>query len=90
MNKARRELIANVMAKVDTLLEEIECLKETITDITAEEQEYMDNIPENLQGSSAYEKSESAIECLETAVGCMEDVVDNLTSVSESLEASKE
>ena len=53
MNKARRKNIQDVV-------NQLEDLKSTLEDLQGEEEEYRDNIPENLQGSERYEKAEEA------------------------------
>ena len=47
MNKARRKNIQDVV-------NQLEDLKSTLEDLQGEEEEYRDNIPENLQGSVRY------------------------------------
>ena len=47
MNKTRRGEIQKIMDKIEDLKEEIEAIQ-------ADEQEYIDNMPENLQGSERY------------------------------------
>ena len=53
MNKARRK---NLQAIIDQL----EALKGSLEDLRAEEEEYRDNIPENMQESERYEKADEA------------------------------
>ena len=57
MNKARRKNIQDVV-------NQLEDLKSTLEDLQGEEEEYRDNIPENLQGSERYEKAEEACDTL--------------------------
>ena len=61
MNKARRKNIQDVV-------NQLEDLKSTLEDLQGEEEEYRDNIPENLQGSERYEKAEEACDTLSEAV----------------------
>ena len=49
----------------------------------AEEEEYRDNIPENLQGGERYEKAEAACDSLSAAVDGIEDI---LSSIEEACE----
>ena len=53
MNKIRRK---NLQAIIDRLEE----LKGSLEDLQAEEEEYRDNIPENMQESERYEKADEA------------------------------
>ena len=71
MNKARRKSIQDVA-------DQLEELKSTLEDIQGEEEEYRDNIPENLQGSKRYEKADEACDTLSGAVDGLEDVITSL------------
>lgn len=75
MNKSRR-------AEIDALNEQIAALIETAETIRDDEQEYLDNIPENLLGSVRYDNAESAVDALDEAI-------DALTTASEQLEDAK-
>lgn len=74
MNKVRR---ANIKETVD-LIERVKSVLESILD---EEQEYYDNIPENLQTSQRAEDSEDAISNLEDAISNLEEAIGNLEEV---------
>lgn len=74
MNKVRR---ANIKETVD-LIERVKSVLESILD---EEQEYYDNIPENLQTSQRVEDSEDAISNLEDAISNLEEAIGNLEEV---------
>ena len=66
MNKVRRKAIEHVRASLDaerTLLEEIR----------DQEQEYLDNLPENMQAGEKAEKSEAYIEGLNAAMAALEE-----------------
>lgn len=77
MNKERRAEIQDVLKTLDNITAELEDLQSSIENIKDEEQEYLDNIPENLQESDRYHKSEEAIENLENACDTIEDTVEN-------------
>lgn len=75
MNKSRRQQLRK-------WLEDIEAIKNELERIIEDEQEYYDNIPENLQGSERASDSEEAIDnmneavsTIEEAMGIVEDVV---------------
>lgn len=74
MNKVRR---ANIKETVD-LIERVKSVLERILD---EEQDYYDNIPENLQSSQRAEDSEDAISNLEDAISNLEEAIGNLEEV---------
>ena len=54
MNNARRKEISKIRDDLASLYSDIETLMD-------EEQEYLDNMPENLQGSEKYETAEDAV-----------------------------
>jgi hypothetical protein len=68
MNKARREAIDVAIAKIEEGKSELETLME-------EEQDYLDNMPENLQSSEKGESAQAAIDALEGAVASLDDAV---------------
>jgi len=74
MNKYRRKDIEDLIKKLESIQEEIK----TITD---EEQEYYDNIPENLQMSEKAENSQNAISDLEDAECSVDDAISSLQSI---------
>lgn len=87
MNKERRKRIDKAIEEVNQLQEVLEELHQIVEVIRDEEQEYLENIPENLQGSERYETAENAVESLENAVDWFDGVdIDELIS---ALEESK-
>ena len=76
MNRVRRK---NLQGIIDQLVE----LKGSLEDLQTEEEEYRDNMPENLQGSERYEQADDACSNLS-------DAVDNLDEVISSIEAAIE
>ena len=76
MNKVRRK-------NLQSIANQLEYLKTQIEDICSDEEEYRDNIPENMQGSERYEKAD-------TACGNLSDAVDNLEEVIYSIESAIE
>lgn len=71
MNAKRRKRIQDTL---NILSEQLELLEE----LKAEEQEYVDNIPENLQGSERYEAAEEAAYNLEEAYDLVNDAIEKL------------
>lgn len=74
MNANRRKEIAKILA-------EAEKLKSKLESVLEEEQEYYDNVPENLQGSDRYQQSEECIGYMEDAVSSFEDIIDGLSNI---------
>lgn len=60
MNKARRRSIENVLNQLRDLQTSVEELRD-------EEQEHLNNIPQNLQGSTRCNESERAVDNLDSA-----------------------
>jgi len=71
MNKQRRK-------DIDTIIQTLEEIREQIQFVLEEEQEYLDNIPENLQNSERYETAQTAVSELEEADGSIDDIIEHL------------
>ncbi len=90
MNKARRKELLRLKERIEELQSEV---YDIITDLQCEsqdEQDYMDNMPENLQGSELYEKAEQALENMDEAVETLEGIADELSDAASSLETATE
>lgn len=74
MNNTRRKSIQNVISRIEELKEDLE----TILD---DEQEYLDNMPENLQESSRAETAQEAIDNMEMVVNSLDECIDTLGEV---------
>lgn len=66
MNKARRK-------ELEELYDIIYEAKDRLEMLHDEEEEYRDNIPENLQGSERYVRAEKAADALDSAMSSLED-----------------
>ena len=75
MNNPRRKAIDEIYAK-------LESLKTDLEDLMAEEEEYRDNMPENLQGGERYEKAEEACDNLQSAIDSMDEVLEYLSEAT--------
>lgn len=71
MNKTRRAIIRRVISTLEDLRTEI-------SDVLAEEQDALDNMPESLQYSTRYEEMEEAVDNLEYADDSFSDLIDYL------------
>ena len=69
MNKVRRK-------NLQSIIDRLEDIKADLEEITYEEEEYRDNIPENLQGSEKYERADEACDSLN-------DAADSITTAME-------
>jgi molecular chaperone GrpE (heat shock protein) len=68
MNKIRRKSLRDIIDQLEELKDALDTLKE-------EEEEYRDNIPENMQGSERYEIAEAACDNLDSAVDSLDEVI---------------
>lgn len=68
MNAARRKAIRNIA-------ETLESLRDQIEELSAENQEYYDNMPESLRGGDKGEAAQSAIEALGSARDSTDDAI---------------
>lgn len=68
MNKVRRKQLSK-------WLEDIEAIKNELESICSDEQDYFDNMPENLQGSQRGCDSEEAIEQMEEAISSIDEAI---------------
>ena len=76
MNKTRRK-------NLQSIIDQLEELKSSLEGLQAEEEEYRDNMPENLQGSERYEKADDAISNIEDAVSTLEYVISSIEAAME-------
>lgn len=90
MNKNRRKAIQDVIYKIHELESTMINILDDIEAIKNEEEEYLNNIPENLQNSSKYETAENAVNELESAYNDFENAKDSLDDVLSALENASE
>lgn len=76
MNKARRKELSRAVE----LLEEAQSIIESCRD---GEQEYMDNMPENLQESEKYYAAEEAVNNMDEAYDKIDEVINSVESAME-------
>ena len=74
MNKLRKQ-------KIREIRKEIENCKDSLQKVLDEEQDYFDNMPENLQGSMRGSDSEDAIDTMESCVEDLEKVIEELMGI---------
>lgn len=76
MNKQRRAAIQGISDQLESLCSALEELKD-------EEQEYIENMPENLRSSERCDTAEQAVSYLEYALINISEAVDNCISAIE-------
>ena len=87
MNKHRRKAIYNCIKLLSSQDPDLESIEYDITSILEEEDEYRDNMPENLQGGERYSDSEAASDSLNDAILYIQDAIsdENESSRKESI-----
>lgn len=68
MNKARRQ-------ELQKIADAITAAKEELESIQTDEEDYRDNMPENLQGSERYEIADAAVDSMSSAVEALEEAI---------------
>lgn len=76
MNKIRRK-------SLQTIIDQLEDLKSGLEELQAVEEEYRDNMPENLLGSERYEKADEVVSNLEDAVSSLEEAISSIETAIE-------
>lgn len=74
MNKNRRQQLREWIERVNVI-------KAGLESILAEEEEYFDNIPENLQGSMNGMNSEESIDKMNDAIVCIEEAIESIEEI---------
>jgi len=74
MNNTRRKAIKKI-------IEQLEVLSDQISDLQDEEQDYMDNMPENLQTSERYDIAEAAVDSLSNAQSSVDEAISSLEEI---------
>lgn len=69
MNRIRRKALNDIK-------DQIEMLRCSLEQLAEEEEEYRDNMPENLQGSERYEKADEACDSLNSALDSLDEAVE--------------
>lgn len=79
-NKRRREIYEIAMKLLSMKNKDIDALNDIIKDIDYiqdEEEDYRDNIPENMQGGSRYERADEACDNLSYASSYVSEAIDS-------------
>jgi len=74
INKTRRKQLDEVISKINAVEDELES-------ILSDEEEYRDNIPENLQGSERYEMADNACSEMQNALNSLDEAVSSIEEV---------
>ena len=74
MNNQRRKRIEEIAQQLDALHDEL-------YDLSREEDEARDNMPESFQGTERYQVSEEASNALEAAADLLNDALEELSTI---------
>lgn len=90
MNNVRRKDIKAVVERIYKMQEMLEDIKSDLECIKDEEDEYRDNIPENLQESDRYYASEEASDQLDDAISEIDSALSEIEEAIYSAETAME
>ncbi len=90
MNKVRRKEIASAIALMEKTKDLVFDAKDIIESAKDEEEEYVENMPENLCGSVRCEMAESAVEFLDNCLDTLEEIYGQFDDAIDSAEEAKE
>ena len=76
MNKERRKSLREIQSKLERLGQDLEVLKE-------EEEEYRDNMPENLQESDRYQLADEVCDLLQEALENLDNAYQQIEEAAE-------
>ena len=86
MNKNRRKQLMEWVKKADAWITQGDDLKSELENICSDEQDYFDNMPENLQGSVRGMDAEDAIEAMNEAVESMNNAIEAAEDAASCIE----
>lgn len=90
MNNERRKAIGEIADQIaNGDLGDLDGIASNIEALRDEEQEYLDNMPENLQTSERGTAAEQAVSQLDTAADAVRTMLDSLNEATTALEEAK-
>ena len=76
MNKDRRKQIKTEETDASEIVSKVEDMVSNLEEIRDEEQEYLDNMPENMQDGEKGDIARAAVESLESVIDALQELVD--------------
>lgn len=86
MNKNRRKELMEWVKKAEDWAAQGEELKDELENICSDEQDYFDNMPENLQGSMRGTDAEEAIDTMNDAIDFMSNAIEAAEEAASCIE----
>jgi prefoldin subunit 5 len=90
MNDKRRKAISAIVDRIDALKALAADIQTDIETLAGEERDYLDNMPESLQGGDKGQKAEAAADALDEAYesvgeldGTLDEVISSLNTATE-------
>jgi uncharacterized coiled-coil DUF342 family protein len=90
MNKDRRKALSNLCDEVRALEGTLSDLKDQLDTLRDEEQEYYDNMPENMQDGDKGQLAQTAIEAMEEAINALDEMIGNVDTAVSGIESAQE
>ena len=85
MNNARRKQIDEAISLLEAARTNLEAARDAVETIKSDEEEYKDNLPENLQNSEKAQNAETAVSNLEEVHEALDiDIDDLITKLNEA------
>ena len=78
MNKTRRKEISQIYDKLNSIIFDLDILKDRLENVKEEEQESLDNLPENLQFSSKAQEMEENVDNLDNSIDYLSQAIESL------------
>lgn len=86
MNRNRRKELMEWVKKAEAWAAHGETLQDELENICSNEQNYFDNMPENLQGSMRGMDAEEAIDAMNEAIECMDNAIEAANEAASCIE----
>lgn len=86
MNKNRRKELMEWVRMAEEWATHGEELRDKLENICSDEQDYFDNMPENLQGGMRGMDAEEAIDAMNEAIECMGNAIDAAEEAASCIE----
>lgn len=88
MNNDRRKALGKLAEEARELAGKLSDLKDAIENLKGEEEEYKDNMPENLQQSEKYYAAEAAVDAMDSAISDLDGI--DMDAIADYLDTAAE
>jgi ABC-type transporter Mla subunit MlaD len=84
MNNDRRKAIRSIITRLQVAVSAIEDISSEMEDLKSEEQDYIDNLPDNLKDSERANIADAAVSAMDEAITMLDDFAQNIVGHLES------